>query len=409
MSRDTDYPSVRSARPGRPGASAALLAAATLLAVGSASARPAGTPVGTLGSSPAGPAAAALLSAPSQQEARRYELTGPAVRISDLAGHVSVVAGDGDRVVVLVRRQGRDAGRLRVEADERAGTLTVRVPGDRLVYPELGRHSRVTLRVGKDGLFGDGRRVTVAGSGSGPEAWADLTVQVPRGLRAAIEVGAGPVEARGVPGELDLRTGSGRVHADRTGGALRVRTGSGNVEAASTAGRLEIHTGSGDVEVRDASAAVELRTGSGDIRVRGRVGGSFRAHTGSGSVTAGDIEGEAVDVRTGSGGIRLGAVSADDVTLHTGSGSVRADLSRAPSGLSVDTGSGSVELALPRDASADLDIRTGSGGIRTELPFQLLSNERSHVRGRLGSGGPDYVIRTGSGSVSLKAADSDGG
>lgn len=396
-------------RRGRVGGGAALLGIAALLAVGSASARPGAARAGTSGSPLAGPAAAALLSAPPRQEARRYELTGPAVRISDLAGHVSVVAGDGDRVVVLVRRQGRDAGRLRVEADERAGTLTVRVPGDRLVYPELGLHSRVTLRVGEDGLFGDGRRMTVAGSGSGPEARADLTVQVPRGLRAAIEVGAGPVEARGVPAELDLRTGSGRVHADGTGGALRVRTGSGNVEAAATAGRLEVHTGSGDVEVRDASAAVELRTGSGDIRVRGRVGGSFRAHTGSGSVTAGDIKGEAVDVRTGSGGIRIAAVAADDVTLHTGSGSVRADLARAPSGLSVDTGSGSVELALPRDASADLDIRTGSGGIRTEAPLQLLWNERSHVRGRLGSGGPDYVIRTGSGSVSLKAADSGGG
>lgn len=374
----------------------ASLAAGALLAGGIAAARPA---------PPAAPDAGRVVHARAQA-AERYELSGSSVRISDLAGHVSLVSGSGDHVVVLVHRGGPDADQLRVQADQGAGTLRIDVPGDRVVYPELGHDSRTTVHVGTGGLFGHGRRVTVAGSGSGPEAWADLTIQVPRGRRAEVELGAGRMEAKDVPGDLDLHTGSGDVSADATTGSLAVHTGSGDVEATSTKGHLEIHSGSGDVTVDDAAGAAELATGSGDIDIRGRVGGSLEARTGSGDVTAEAVDGDRLFARTGSGDIRLGPVQATDVELHTGSGSVRARMARAPKTLRVDTGSGEVDLALPRDVSADLDIETGSGGIRVDMPVQLLSSGRSHFRGKLGGGGPDFVIRTGSGGVHLTTAGS---
>jgi hypothetical protein len=344
----------------------------------------------------------------STQNAERYELSGSAVRVADLAGHVRVESGSGDHVVVLVERGGRDADRLQVHADAEAGTLTIDVPGDRLVYPELGRHSHTSVRLGDDGLFDGGRRVTVSGSGSGPEAWADLTVQVPAGHRTTVELGAGRVDASGVPADLKLRSGSGDVSADGTGGAVTARTGSGDVDVTSTRGALDVETGSGDVTVKDVSGAARVHTGSGDVRISGRVGGSLEAHTGSGDVSAEDVEGESLHVRTGSGGIRVGAARATDISLHTGSGSVRARLERAPGSLRVDTGSGDVTLALPSSVNADLRIDTGSGGIDFDMPVRMLSSSRSHFRGKLGQGGPEFVIRTGSGGVRLTSSGGAG-
>ncbi len=342
------------------------------------------------------------------QQSERYELSGSAVRVSDLAGHVRVESGSGDHVVVLIERRGRDADRLEVHADGDAGTLTIGVQGDRLVYPELGRRSHTTVRFGDDGLSEGGRRVTIAGSGSGPEAWADLTVQVPAGRRTRVELGAGRVDAAGVPADLELRSGSGDVSADGTGGAVTARTGSGDVDVTSTRGALDVETGSGDVTVKDVSGAARVHTGSGDVRISGRVGGSLEAHTGSGDVSAEDVEGESLHVRTGSGGIRVGAARATDISLHTGSGSVRARLERAPGSLRVDTGSGDVTLALPSSVNADLRIDTGSGGIDFDMPVRMLSSSRSHFRGKLGQGGPEFVIRTGSGGVRLTSSGGAG-
>lgn len=340
----------------------------------------------------------------SQQQAGRYELSGSAVRVSDLAGHVRVEAGTGDRVVVLVKRGGRDADQLEVRADREAGTLTIGVKGDRLVYPELGRHSHTTVRIGDDGLFEGGRRVTIEGSGSGPEAWADLTVQVPAGHGTTVELGAGRVEASGVAADLELRSGSGDLKADGTDGSVTARTGSGDVEVGSTNGALDVRTGSGDVTVKDVTGAARVHTGSGDVRISGRVGGSLEAETGSGDVSARDVEGETLHVRTGSGGIRVGSAQATDISLHTGSGSVHARFERAPGSLRVDTGSGDVTLALPSSVNADLRIDTGSGGIDFDMPVRMLSSSRSHFRGQLGKGGPEFVIRTGSGGVRLSSA-----
>ncbi|MDP2479605.1 MAG: DUF4097 family beta strand repeat-containing protein [Candidatus Palauibacterales bacterium] len=350
----------------------------------------------------AGPLAARL-AAPAQQT-ERFELSGSAIRVSDLAGRIRVEPGRGDRVVVLVKRGGRDADRLEVRADRSAGTLTIGVQGDRLVYPELGRHSHTTVRMSDDGLFEGGRRVRISGSGSGPEAWADLTVQVPAGRQTTVELGAGHVDATDVAADLELRSGSGDLSADGTGGALKARTGSGDVDVTDARGSLDVETGSGDVTVNGVDGGAKVQTGSGDVRISGRVGGSLDAQTGSGDVTADDIQGDRLHVRTGSGGIRVGSARATDVSLHTGSGSVRARLERAPASLRVDTGSGDVQLAVPPSVDADLRIDTGSGSIDLGMPVRMMSSSRSHFRGQMGKGGPEFVIRTGSGDVRLSSS-----
>ena len=85
----------------------------------------------------------------------------------------------------------------------------------------------------------------------------------------------------------------------------------------------------------------------------------------------------------------------------------------------ISTGDGSVTLYLPPDFAAELDAHTGDGGIRNELRVASQAeadetpapggttrdeNSRRAVRGRLGAGGKLLKIRTGDGSIRLRAS-----
>src|SRR5512132_65156 len=126
-----------------------------------------------------------LLAAPLAAQGGRYTLSGSNIAVYNLAGEMRVEAGSGSAVVVEVTRRGPDGSKLEVQtgAIDSRQTLRVIYPGDRVVYPVLGRHSQSQVRVNDDGTF-DGRRgreVTIAGDGSGVEASADLRVLVPAG------------------------------------------------------------------------------------------------------------------------------------------------------------------------------------------------------------------------------------
>ena len=194
------------------------------------------------------------------------------------------------------------------------------------------------------------------------DARFDVTVEVPRRFDAALDVGSGSIEV----GSLD--------------GNLRVDTGSGSIRVADVDGRrVVLDTGSGSVHAHALRGEVEIDTGSGSVAVE-RVDGRLSVDTGSGSVAVGLVRGPAV-VDTGSGGVELALAEAAPVE--------------------VETGSGSVVLALPR-AGFDVDVEASSVRIDEALGFRG-RNERGRAEGRIGRGGPDIDVETGSGRVSLRA------
>jgi hypothetical protein len=347
--------------------------------------RPRGLPIALLATLLA--AVAAPL--PAQQ---KYTLRGDDVAVYNLVGEMRVEAGSGTSIVAEVTPGGRDAGRVRVETGPLGGGEALRVvyPGERLVYPRLNAGSRSQLTVRSDGTFGGGglrggRRVTIAGSGSGAEAYADVRVRVPAGGRVAVHQGVGKVWVENVDGEL------------------LVRTSSAPVEAENVRGKLRVDVGSGSVQVRSADADLDLDTGSGNVAVAAVRGPRLRIDTGSGSVSGSAVDAEALDVDTGSGSVRLAQVRARSARIDTGSGAVDLSFIAPVEALHVDTGSGGVTLTLPRSQSAALEIDTGSGGIRVDLPLQTIKSGRSSLRGRLGEGSGGRIrIDTGSGGVRVK-------
>jgi Putative adhesin len=150
------------------------------------------------------------------------------------------------------------------------------------------------------------------------------------------------------------------------------------------------------------------------------VDGVMTLHTGDGSVHVDNGQGQ-IDVDTGDGSVEVsGNLTA--VKLHTGDGSIvfRGDSRLVMSDdWDISTGDGSVTMYLPPDFGAELDARTSDGGIRNELRVASQAeaeedasarrhdpdeNSRRAVRGRIGGGGKLLKIRTGDGSIRLRAS-----
>jgi len=180
-------------------------------------------------------------------------LAGPRVAIYNLVGNVDVVQGSGTEVMVEIRRGGRNANRLLTKATEidRRKTLCVIYPGNRVVDPRRGvpgiinlssaqmniTSNRATLEpmmmldVREDGTFdaSGGRPVTISNSGSGLEAYSDLTVRVPVGCDVAIHNCLGKITARDTEAKLTLKNLVGDIDVSKVNPAPSITAKVGNV------------------------------------------------------------------------------------------------------------------------------------------------------------------------------------
>lgn len=323
--------------------------------------------------------------------------------VYNVIGEVQVRGSSGSDFEVRVNVRGADASPDRVHVEVKEGDraeLAVVFPLDEVssfVYPRLGKDSRTTFSMSKGDswlgrlLAGVGRdRITVRGSGSGMEVWADVEVLVPSGSTVTIRHGAGEIEASEITGDVTLDSHSGPVTVRSVDGRLSVDTGSGRVRAEDLRGRAVIDTGSGSVEVvRFAGDDLDIDTGSGRVELE-------------------DIDTRSLGVDTGSGGVTAAAIRTDSAEIDTGSGGITLDLERMGAGdYRLDTGSGSIVLAVPPDASASVHAETGSGGIYIDLDegVQIRHKERDEITFRIGDGAARIEMDTGSGSIRIKHAD----
>jgi DUF4097 and DUF4098 domain-containing protein YvlB len=166
------------------------------------------------------------------------------------------------------------------------------------------------------------------------------------------------------------RSGDGSIRIERISGKVELRTDDGGIRGDDVSGELTLTTGDGSVVLDDVSGSVEVTTNDGGVSVTGKLANA-RVRTGDGSVT------------------------------------VRAEPGSAMAGdWALTTSDGSIVLYLPADFSADIDAHTGDGRIRSE--FNLTEDrdgerENRTVRGRIGKGGHTLKVRTGDGSIALRA------
>jgi DUF4097 and DUF4098 domain-containing protein YvlB len=185
---------------------------------------------------------------------------------------------------------------------------------------------------------------------------------------------------------------------------VHTRTGSGDQRVEHLTGKLDLESDSGDMRLRDIASEVRLLMGSGDVEAH-EVSGALIAKTGSGDISW-DARGRGdVDVQTGSGDIVLHNINGA-LVARAGSGEIHA--SGTQSGpWEVRTGSGDVQIELPAEAAFDLDASTSAGDAVVDRPVvTVVQNELEEVhrriRGKVGSGGPQLIVHTGSGDVSIR-------
>jgi hypothetical protein len=168
---------------------------------------------------------------------------------------------------------------------------------------------------------------------------------------------------------------------------------------------LDIHTGDGSITCDPVSGTVSLDSGDGSISAQG-LSGAIRLHSGDGSISASGVDGS---VRASSGDGRISIRGRfQSLHLHSGDGSIEASASDgstipASSQWSIRTGDGSIRLALPSNFAADVDAHTGDGRISVGFPITVSGSlNRSSIRGKLGGGGGQLILRSGDGSIHIE-------
>lgn len=287
---------------------------------------------------------------------------------------------------VMVKARGRDKAE---DLLARVGCLTEYAGAVMLIEPSLdGR-----------GLISGRKRLPARTSVS-----IAFTLHVPRHLALTAMTSSGDIGIDDLGGMVDLAASSGDVHLRRSGGDVKVILSSGDLVARGIKGNLRASTQSGDMDLKELSGSAELRASSGDVKAL-NIQGDCNLHLSSGDAELRDVAG-ALEVSSSSGEI---LVSGSPASLVASSSSGDLDLRGVASdtrSLRLITSSGEVDIRLGSPADFDLVITTGSGEMSCRLPLELRQADRHRLRGRIGEGGNELQIETGSGDVRIRQEDS---
>ena len=162
--------------------------------------------------------------------------------------------------------------------------------------------------------------------------------------------------------------------------------------------------GPGDSERKGGSGNTRNNDVQVDFRVKvpDRVG--FIGKTVNGAISAMSLTGNVV-TRTVNGEIKLSTTGyAEAATVN---GEIEARLGNAlwPSTLTFKTINGQINIDLPPGASTVVDAETLNGSINSDFPLEVTNLKgKKHVKGTIGSGGRDLVLKTLNGSINLRRA-----
>jgi len=163
---------------------------------------------------------------------------------------------------------------------------------------------------------------------------------------------------------------------------------------------LDLHSGDGDVAVDEIRGSVAIRTGDGDVSIDGATGPEIFLQSGDGDLVAGRLDAEKITLRTGDGDVRIDEASGA-ITASSGDGDVSIGVGRY-AGLSIQTGDGDVTVSADPSIHASLDIDAEE--LDMARAFSLAGGVRGgRLRATLNGGGAELRIRTGDGSVELRA------
>jgi len=157
-------------------------------------------------------------------------------------------------------------------------------------------------------------------------------------------------------------------------------------------------------EGRDSSGTNNVRHNdvSVDFRVRVPAGVEFIGRTVNGEISARSLGGN-VDSHTVNGSIDISTTGY--ARAKTVNGEITAKMGRADwtDAIEFKTVNGGIDLDLPASLSTRIEADTLNGDISSDFPLSVLGRiSRKHMRGTIGEGGRDLLLKTLNGSIRLK-------
>jgi hypothetical protein len=138
------------------------------------------------------------------------------------------------------------------------------------------------------------------------------------------------------------------------------------------------------------------------VRVPAQVG--LAARTVNGEISAKSLTGN-ITAQTINGSIRLSTSGYAEATTINGGITAQFGDANWPSSLKFSTLNGGIDLDLPSGISTDVEAQTTNGSIRSDFPLTVSSLDGpKRIKGKIGAGGRELILKTLNGSISLRAA-----
>ena len=219
-----------------------------------------------------------------------------------------------------------------------------------------------------------------------------LWLRVPATTQLRLRSRNGPVEVRGMAGQLDARTRNGALDVRRHRGPLRLAAANGAIKLCdSVAAQLEVSAANGSVNLDDIETPrLQVSTSNGRVRLaRGRIGG------GTVRCANGRIALQVVPLTSRERDAAPAADDAEDADLAAESAPDAEPADAGPAGgpprLAVYSANGPITVALPEQVSATVKART-LGVMRNYLGSARTRTERGVTTLQFGSGEPELLV-----------------
>ena len=155
--------------------------------------------------------------------------------------------------------------------------------------------------------------------------------------------------------------------------------------------------GSGNGSVRNNDVRVDFT-----VRVPDHVG--FVGKTINGGISATSLTGNVV-TKTINGSIKISTSGYAEASTINGEIAARINDANWPKSLTFKTLNGEINLDLPRNLNASVDAQTLNGTITSDFPLEVTNLKgKKFVKGTIGSGGRELLLKTLNGSINLRIA-----
>lgn len=316
--------------------------------------------------------------------------------LENIRGNLSVRGGPGDAIAVTGHRSIRAYNKA--EADQaNAATVKLDRRGDTLVI-----HAQLNDQ------------------GRGAASTSDLDIVVPKGVTVEARDRNGDLAVDDITGSVEVSNGRGEIRLNNIGKDVKIETRrSGLIRVTNVLGNLDM-SGSGD--------EVQVEHIAGLVSINGKYSGTLEFRAIAKQL---HFESDVTDLRAvavpGSLVLDLSEMKAKNVTgplrfqtktrdveIEAVSGAVEVMLDRGDvrfaggtvlPKLDVHTRNGDVNLVLPEGAAFELKAATGQGEVENEYGTGVTtetSGRAATAKGSFGSKGPQLVVMTDRGTVSIK-------